>query len=210
MPVKTHVPERQVEYWTSRQVESFFSNAGYDLRVFPIQQGVECYIPADFIFGSAAGNVKLFGLKYKALYHNGNDFWKLTKHQHSTLSQFDWIYYGLSDLRDTSQFQNTLHYLRVYDTDFSFKDHLPVSCMGYMRWAAFYEKLVTCDQGSEVTSRTDFRNKLESFSGVLSEQAEREVENAVDVFALETDSRRGIRISSILQDDLDFFGDEAA
>ncbi|VXD22151.1 hypothetical protein PL8927_730024 [Planktothrix serta PCC 8927] len=39
MGAKTFVYERQVEYWTSRQIEEFFLNAGFNIIVYLAEQG---------------------------------------------------------------------------------------------------------------------------------------------------------------------------
>ncbi|MEH2078749.1 MAG: hypothetical protein V7K89_01665 [Nostoc sp.] len=45
MPNATYIAERQVEYWTSRQIKEFLLNAGHEIRVYPIDQRVERYLP---------------------------------------------------------------------------------------------------------------------------------------------------------------------
>jgi hypothetical protein len=49
------------------------------------------------------GTKKLFGLQFKSLYKNGEDAWNISETQHERLQQFDWMYYGLSDLTSASQ-----------------------------------------------------------------------------------------------------------
>ena len=93
---KTYLKERQIEYWTSRQIEDFLLNEGFDVFVNPIPQNLEKLLPADFVFQST--KLKLFVFQYKALYHNSVDHWKLSSQQHKTLQTFDWIYYGFSEI----------------------------------------------------------------------------------------------------------------
>lgn len=96
---KTYVPERQSEYWTSRQIEDYFENSGADVHTIPIPQQIEKMLPADFVF-LPEHKVKLFGFQYKALYGDKyGDYWKLESNQHNTLQSFSWIYYGLSELK---------------------------------------------------------------------------------------------------------------
>jgi len=193
---KTYLPERQVEYWTSRQLEEFFLHAGYQISVFPLRQRVERYIPADHIFNSSE-LVKLFGIQYKALYHNSFDFWKLTPHQHQCLSAFDWIYYGLSDLKSGSQYRNSLHYLRIYDTSFNFISKFKADNNDiYYRWAMFFERLKDCTFGVRVSNESELRSSLESFISKVPTLVESEIDNIVDVFAVNMDSLKGIRIST--------------
>src|SRR5437867_5822587 len=112
MAATPYVYERQVEYWTSREMEGFFLDSGFELIVLPITQLTERSVPSDFLYLEKQTN-KLFGLQFKALYHNGNDVWNLEPHQHAALSSFDWMYYGFSDLRSPRQHRNALHYLRI-------------------------------------------------------------------------------------------------
>lgn len=83
----TYIAERQVEYWTSRQIEEFLLNAGHEILVYPIDQKVERYLPADFLYNMGT-SVKMFGIQYKALYHNGDDYWKLDQRQPKLLPSF--------------------------------------------------------------------------------------------------------------------------
>src|SRR5437870_12073445 len=112
MPAGPYIYERQVEYWTSREIEGFFLDSGFEVLILPITQLTEHGVTSDFLFFDGRTN-KVFGLQYKALYHNGEDFWNVDQRQHATLGAFEWIYYGLSDLTSAKQHRNALHYLRV-------------------------------------------------------------------------------------------------
>jgi|AVFP01.1.fsa_nt_gi hypothetical protein len=70
--------ERQAEYWTSREIEDYFLDAGYEIVTFPLSQRTEKVVPFDFIFFEQA-TTKLFGLQYKALYSNDFDYWPLNR-----------------------------------------------------------------------------------------------------------------------------------
>src|SRR5689334_16901835 len=109
MPATPYVYERQVEYWTSRGIEDFYVDSGFEVIVLPITQLTEAHVPADFIFFDQQ-TTKLFGLQYKALYHNGHDHWNINQQQHTKLRQFDWMYYGLSDLKSGTQQRTALYY----------------------------------------------------------------------------------------------------
>ena|SRR6266699_5085543 len=114
MAEETYVPERQTEYWTSRQIEEHYLNAGFEVLVFPLTQPSERYLPADFILFDKH-RAKLVGLQYKALYHNGVDHWRLTAHQHKDMREhFPWIYYSASELRSIRDHRNALHYARFF------------------------------------------------------------------------------------------------
>lgn len=163
---KTYVTERQSEYWTSRQIEDFFENCGVDVHTIPVPQHIEKNIPADFIF-IPTQKIKLFGIQYKALYkESSGDFWKLESHQHRTLKQFPWVYYGLSELKSRNQKRNSLHLLKIYKPDaFTFpssgkfkQDSPPVS--GYYRWGGFYKLLEECKCGLKINSLEDLRSAL--------------------------------------------------
>jgi hypothetical protein len=134
MGAATFVYERQVEYWASRQIEEFFLNASFNIVVYPVEQGVERYLPADHIFGVDEDDlVKLFGIQYKTLYHNSVNHWKLDQRQHERLVYFPWIYYGLSDLQSAADGRNSLHYLRILNSAFPYVKKLDVgSLRGYL------------------------------------------------------------------------------
>ena len=196
-----YVYERQVEYWTSRAMESFFLDAGFEVLVFPLTQLTERDVPSDFLFLDNATN-KIFGFQYKALYRNGDDHWNLEPTQHSTLGAFDWMYYGLSDLKAPRQHRNALHYLRVLGTGFAFQPKL--SALGwqqnglppYFRWAAFFEGLCSCKHGRRVNGKTELQRALWPHNG---RSAPREiVELADEVFIANLDARRVVRYTSSL------------
>jgi hypothetical protein len=94
-----YLPERQVEYWTSRQIEDFLWDAGFQPKS-TLTQTTEWHIPADFVFLPGAP-LKMFGIQYKVLYQGTPDYWNTPKRQADQIAKFDWIYYGLSDLRES-------------------------------------------------------------------------------------------------------------
>ena len=107
--VSTYVPERQSEYWTSRQIEDALHDAGYGVDVYPVSLDLERRLPADFIYST---DIKLFGLQYKALYGNGNDKWLIDRRQYDDLRPYPWIYYCLSEMKDQSHRRRALHLAR--------------------------------------------------------------------------------------------------
>jgi hypothetical protein len=62
-----YIYERQVEYWTSRGIEDFFLDNGFDVLVYPLTQLTETDVPSDFLFRDQSTK-KLFGLQFKSLY----------------------------------------------------------------------------------------------------------------------------------------------
>lgn len=202
MPIGPYVYERQVEYWTSREIEGFFLDSGFEVVVLPITQLSERGVPSDFLFLDGRTN-KLFGLQYKTLYHNGEDFWSLEQRQHTTLSAFNWIYYGLSDLTSARQHRNALHYLRVVSTNFPYDAHLTrrhfqqTPFPRYLRWAAFFEGLRDCKYGRKVTTRGDLQEALWPHVDL----APREISEIADeVFLTDFENRRAARFSSLLRE----------
>ena len=199
----TYVPERQVEYWTSCQIEDFFKKAGFDMLVYPIGQSVERYLPADHIF-DVDGLVKLFGIQYKVLYKNGEDYWRMDARQHSTLQKFPWIYYGLSDLKSATEIKNSLHYLRLYNNKIRLCGNnrsvlkLPVSSKKfYTRWAAFYERLLQCDRGIRIESKEELISYL-----MPNPEEERPkhvtemINEMADIFVINVKSRKAVHLPS--------------
>lgn len=175
---KTYVPERQSEYWTSRQIEDFFENCGIDVHTIPIPQQIEKQLPADFVF-IPEQKIKLFGLQYKALYQASNpndDFWKLEMHQHSTLQKFPWIYYGFSELKSRKHKKNSLHLLKIYvPSQFAFPlsgkfKNLTPPVNKYFRWGGFFKMLEDCRCGLRIKSLDELKNALsDSYADIASD-----------------------------------------
>lgn len=198
-----YIYERQVEYWTSRGIEDFFLDNGFDVLVFPLTQLTERDVPNDFMFRDQ-GTKKLFGLQFKSLYKNGEDAWNISESQHERLQQFDWMYYGLSDLTSASQQRTALHYLRIKGVDFPYQPHLTrkdLSGSGtggvYFRWAAFYEGLKDCRHGRRIHNRQELHESLWPYPDRV---APREiVEIADEVLLSDFQQRRAIRYSSVIR-----------
>jgi hypothetical protein len=191
-----YVHERQVEYWTSRGIEDFFMDSGFEVFVMPLTQLAEAAVPSDFIFRETSMK-KLFGFQFKALYRNGSDFWNLDQQQHQTLERFDWMYYGLSDLTSASQQRTALHYLRVLAPTFAYQPRLQVGSMPYyIRWAKFYEGLQACQLGRRVHTPDELRTALWPYQDAV---APREIaETADEVLLADFANRRVARFSTLL------------
>ena len=142
-----YVHERQSEYWTSRQIEDYYLDAGFELLVFPLSQYSEKLVPTDYIFFDKHLS-KLFGFQYKALYHGRKDYWPIDPDQHKQLSNFSWIYYCLSELKNAGEHRTALHKIRIISPTFPFQEKLYPSGQGrldnYSRWGAFYDGLAAC------------------------------------------------------------------
>jgi hypothetical protein len=144
-----YVYERQSEYWTSRQIEEFFMDNGFEVLTFPlIQYHERRVVPADFIFFDR-NDSKLFGMQYKALYKGSRDYWSLDPHQHSALARFPWINYCLSELRSARDHRNALYFARIIQPKFEYRAELYPEGSDrvqlYSRWGAFYQGLEKCD-----------------------------------------------------------------
>jgi hypothetical protein len=195
-----YIYERQVEYWTSRQMEGFFLDAGFELLTLPITQLTEFRVPADFLYLERTTS-KLFGLQFKALYRNGSDRWYLEPRQHQTLSLFDWMYYGLSDMKSASQQRSALHYLRVLPSAFKYRPELSAQLSQrelppYYRWAAFFDSVCACKLGRRIESVNDLETALWPYND---RGMPREIlEIAHEVFLANFKDKRGVRFSSQL------------
>lgn len=188
----TYVQERQIEYWTSRQVEEFFRKLGYSCSIYPVGAAVEKHIPADFVF-KPAPKVKMFGFQYKVLYHNGNDHWKLNARQHATISSFSWIYYALSELRSAQNSRAALHALRIKQNNFPYSPSLLISTsFPYSRWWSFYLSLITCKVGINVESISGLRKALSSEDD---EASLRVLQDTVDIFLMDQVERKLLKFS---------------
>ncbi|MFN6530537.1 hypothetical protein [Nostoc sp. ChiSLP03a] len=203
MGAKTFVYERQVEYWTSRQIEEFFLNAGFNIVVYPVEQVTEHYLPADHIFGVDDDLVKLFGIQYKALYHNSVNHWKLDQHQHNRLVHFPWIYYGLSDLQSVADGRNSLHYLRILNSAFPYLKKLDVGSLSpHYRWGAFYQHLQSCQTGRRIHNISDLR---EAISPLQERELNRFTIEITDIFVANFNAKKLVHLSPQLkQRDISF------
>jgi hypothetical protein len=187
-----YVFERQSEYSASRSVEDFFASAGYECIALPIDSRVEEVLPGDFLFFDRS-RVKLFGLQFKALYHNRVDHWRFDRSQHSTLSRFPWIYYALSELRDIRELRNSLHAVRIKECRFRFRSTVRIDASSPHRsWWDFYSEFVACRLGVEVSSADHLRQLL---SGNDSSIFSQRIEEIADLFLANIDSRRLVHFS---------------
>lgn len=197
MPVP-YVYERQAEYWTSRAIEEFFLDSGFEVLTFPLSQLSERILPADFLFVDKT-HAKLFGLQYKPLYRNGEDFWPIDLQQNERLKKFPWIYYCLSDLREASQHRLALHFCRIVDPARIDADKIFASGVHrlqyYSRWAAFYENLTSCRKGHRVESLTDLLHLLEPITNL---HFAWELRALVDVFVANFKEKRTVHFSPLL------------
>lgn len=203
---KTYVPERQSEYWTSRQIEDFFENCGIDLHTIPVSQQIEKKLPADFVF-LPEQKIKLFGLQYKALYQDtAGDFWKLNNHQHLTLQTFDWIYYGFSELKIRKHKRNSLHLLKIYvPNQFAFpasgrfKQAAP-PVNAYYRWGGFFKMLEDCRCGLKINSLEDLKKALsDTYQDIASE---------ISLFIHNFDTGVTVSVNRLLRPDEQYPDDE--
>jgi hypothetical protein len=196
MTASPYVHERQSEYWTSKQVENYLLDFGVEILTLPIPTQVEFLLPADFIFFDRE-RAKLFGLQYKALYHNDRDHWRLNEHQHQTLELYPWIYYCLLELREVKEFRAALHLARIANSSFPFCTELYPDGRerfgNYSRWATFYRNLERCEKGIRVTSEGHLRELL--MAGSDDPGLTRVRETAADIFLVDFASQHAIHYS---------------
>lgn len=202
-----YIYERQTEYWTSRQVEESLLDAGFDVVVFPLTSIAEAQLPADFIFFDR-NTLKLFGFQYKALYHNGGDFWPIDSGQHQTLTNYPWVLYCLSELKDVRDHRLALHQARIVRvseisppkvTRSDFYNAESSIFRTYRRWAAFLEGFRACDpnSGIQIESREHLVRLL--FPDPQAREREELAKLLVDVFVADLELRRILRLSSQLR-----------
>jgi hypothetical protein len=185
-----YIAEVQVGNWVSDGVREAFQVAGFDIRDWQLTQHLEKQVPADRLFFSPEFS-KVFGLQYKALYHNGKDFWPLDQTQHSTLQGHRWIYYCCSELKDVADHRLALHFARFYRSRFEFTESLPATgpFRGggvYFRWGAFYRGLKACRIGAKVRSQDELRSLFEPYSG---RARGREVQQIQELFLVDFSQR---------------------
>lgn len=207
-----YVEERQSEFWTSRQIDEFLLNAGHKVRICPLGQHMEKHLPADHLF-SIDYPVKLFGIQYKALYHNGTDGWILPYAQYKTMGNFPWIYYGLSTLKDLSAPRNSLFFLRLMQHDDvdstrdgikEYANHYYVElkprAFYYTLWGEFYRRLVACEVGMQADTQEQLTGSIRSLLEALP-ISDREQNTILDVFAINLGNMNTVKLSSTLRQD---------
>lgn len=190
----TYPNERQIEYWTSRAIEEYFENEGYNVMAVPNSQRVEHLVPFDHLF--VGRGIKVFGLQYKRLYPNP-DHWRLEEWQHRRMQQYGWIYYALSGVRCVREHRNALHLLQLTRPDFQFRStlrpgDLGIGRIGYARWGGFVRDLFRCRLGWRLQSREEVRETL----GIARDLAEA----LIDLYFVALDARVVIRSSPFIAD----------
>lgn len=192
----TYPNERQIEYWTSRAIEEYFENEGYNVVAVPNSQRVEHLVPFDHLF--VGRRVKVFGLQYKRLYPNP-DHWRLEEWQHRQMQRYDWIYYALSGVRSVRQHRNALHLLQLTRSDFPYRSQLRPDDLGsnpgqigYARWGGFVQGLFGCIFGWQLQSPKEALAVL----GIARDLAEA----LIDLYFVALDARVVIRSSPFIAD----------
>jgi hypothetical protein len=199
--------ERQIEYWTSRAIEDFFGNEGYDVVVLPNSSRVEKVLPFDHLF--AGRGIKVFGLQYKRLYKGSlRDYWKIDVDQYQQVQRFSWIFYGLSQVRSIRQRKNALHWLvltrlnslqdRVAAANGSYY-RLETVDLGiggekvpYYRWGGFVQGLFGCTVGWRPEAVDELRRELSEVREVL--------EAVVDFYFVPLEGGPAIRLTPFVTD----------
>jgi hypothetical protein len=184
-----YVYERQTEYWTSRAIEDYFLDSGFQIVAFPLTQLTEGEIPFDFVFMEQKTS-KLFGVQYKALYHNARDHWNLNEQQHVSLQAYrDWAYYGFSELTSPEQFRVALHHTLFVPVSINFNSTVEVGRLtaGYYRWSGFAEGLERCHTGLRVRNKSDLVAAVQRGNRRLIPEVDRLL---LDVFVVNLEARR--------------------
>jgi hypothetical protein len=159
-----YIAEVHAAQWTSDGIREAFRTAGFDVREWLLTQHLEKNVPADRIFFSQRFS-KLFGLQYKAIYRNRQDFWPLDRAQHEVLQRYPWIFYCCSELKDVTEHGLALYFARFYRPRFEFQPELLTSKLfrggyPYFRWGTFYRGLKECRVGVRVQSRDELSELL--------------------------------------------------
>jgi hypothetical protein len=195
-----YIHERQSEYWTSRQVEEFFLDLGYEVLTLPLTQFVERDLPADFLFFDRK-RCKLFGFQYKALYKNREDYWPISAEQHITLSDYPWVYYCLSELRHANEHRIALHLTRIIESRFQYQEKIlprgDEKIKIYSRWGAFYQGLERCFNGVIVKSPEHLTELI--MKNRDDPHLKRLAGLAVDVFLADMSSKNMVHYSPFLR-----------
>jgi hypothetical protein len=193
----TYIPEREVEYWTSLGIDRFFREQDFEVTSFPITQMLENKVPVDFLFLHNSTN-KLFGLQFKVLYRNGRDVWNLNQNQHRLMKKFDWMYYGLSDLKDAAHYKDALQHLRIAPPQFRFQPQIAAPAKAdtppFVHWPAFFKGLNACHYGRRIKNEEDLHAALWPHRDPLPREI---TEVADEVFLANFQEKKVARFSSI-------------
>jgi hypothetical protein len=191
-----YIPERQSETWTNNKIRDFFTGLGFKLLILPVAQHTENLIPADFIFFDKE-RTKLFGLQYKALYHNNADYWPIDKRQAQDLRRYPWIYYCLSELKQAIDHDGAIHFVRIANGS-TVEPRAPKllndpKFRAYLRWGTFYKLLEGCHKGVLVESEEHLRRLL--MAGRDDPKLEFLAQQAVDIFLVDFSTRHAANLS---------------
>lgn len=197
------VKERQTEYWTSRAIENFFHDEGYEVSTFPLSGVTEGELPLDYVFWSPRF-AKMFGIQYKALYGNGDEHWPIDVAQLAALKNIPWAAYSLSEMDDPRQWRSALHRQAIV---FPAKvDLRPGSVrierrdlgerIRYARWGGFIEMIERCQFGFKVDGKADLRAELNR----LVQSPNRELLQMVDLFVADKEERKVLHLDPIMKD----------
>jgi len=178
-------------------------DAGYEIVTLPLSQITERDVPADFIFADPK-RLKIFGFQYKALYHNGDDHWPIDRNQHTTLTNYPWIFYCLSDLKSVTDHRLALDFARIAPVGAIRPPRVKPNEFfargrgtgGYWRWGAFFQAFRACRVGARINTPADLRRLLgtepRQGAGPL-------LDLMVDVFVTDLDRRRALHYSPPLR-----------
>ncbi len=189
--------ERQTEYWTSRGIEDYFLDAGFQVVTFPLSQIAEHEVPFDFVFFEKSTS-KLFGIQYKALYRNNQDYWPLDEQQYQTLQGFrDWAYYGLSEMKSATDHRIAIHRMLFVPVSLDFQSKLYRGQLKphYYRWGGFVSGLESCTVGRRVVNRGEIEEALHPLQRRDREEIDRHL---IDVFVANLDRRRLLHLDNRL------------
>lgn len=185
--------ERQTEYWTSRGIEDYFLDARYEVVVFPLSQLSEKELPLDFLFLDQTHS-KLFGVQYKALYHNERDFWPLNERQHAKLRAYrDWAYYGLSEMTSVDDQRVAIQRTLFVPVSIDYESKLYKGQLEshYYRWGGFLNGLERCSVGLRVKNRGDLEQAVRPLQRDYIEEIDRDL---LDLFVVNLRNRRMVHL----------------
>jgi hypothetical protein len=188
VPDGPYIPEEQIADWTSLGIRDFFTRAGYRVVTYRPTQRLERDLPADRVYLDIESG-KVFGLQYKPLYHNGEDYWPVDDQQHDTLRHFPWIFYCCSELIDVSEHGIALDYARVYRPRFRYRDRIVRSRRRSPRpisWSDFFAGLKRCRYGKKLWRAGEFSVLLTMVEGLA---RQRQTQQMYELFVVELERK---------------------
>ena len=156
----------------SPKIREFLKNRGLNVIPQEISRQKEKITPYDRLYNLG---FKLFGLQFKGpKLEKGEVYWERDETQHSTLRNFDWIFYALPYFIDRRDTDNGLYLVKILQTSGFKNPRVYYSKKLGMDWGAFITEVFECRLGMRIqgTTRISYRPDkksqiIQDFIGII-------------------------------------------